>query len=424
MRIHHWFVPNRITWPASENDGWEGFITGGADGNNSQTVPTINSDGTVKTLKTYLGIPPTAVSRACNALPVRATNEIYNKRYRDQDLITERTSTDVTIPKIAWEKDDLTSARPWTQKGSDVTLPVGSDAPIHANVIEGGGVSVYSDQESEYRFLDPEVTTVDIGATQDTVGANRLYADLSAAGAVNINDFREAFAKQRYQEARARYGSRFTEYLRYLGIRPSDARLQEPEYLGGGTARLQFSEVLQTAGTTNGSGDGVGDLYGHGIAGVRTPRFRKFFEEHGYVITLLSIRPKAVYMNGVHREFLKQNKEDFFQKELASLGSQGVKRGQVYLDQTTFQDDWAFQDRYDEYRSHPSFIGQDFRTTLNSWHMGRVTSASTELNQSFVECDPSEDIFQAATNDTCWIMLNNRVVARRMVPKRANPRII
>jgi hypothetical protein len=90
-----------------------------------------------------------------------------------------------------------------------------------------------------------------------------LEADLSSATAASINELREAFALQRYKEARARYGSRYTEYLRYLGIRSSDARLQRPEYLGGGRQTIQFSEVLQTG--VDSSDAGVASLKGHGI---------------------------------------------------------------------------------------------------------------------------------------------------------------
>lgn len=39
-RIHHFFVPNRLTW-----SGWEDFITGGSDGagGSSGTYPTIDT---------------------------------------------------------------------------------------------------------------------------------------------------------------------------------------------------------------------------------------------------------------------------------------------------------------------------------------------------------------------------------------------
>ena len=111
-------------------------------------------------------------------------------------------------------------------------------------------------------------------------------------------------------EKRALYGSRYTEYLAYLGIAPDDASLHEPVYLGGGRQAIAFSEVLATA-YDSGSSTYVGDMKGHGISALRTNRFRKFFKEHGVFMTLLSVRPKAIYQNGLPRKFSRTDKEDF-----------------------------------------------------------------------------------------------------------------
>lgn len=426
-RIHHFFVPNRLTWPESENGGWEQFITGGPDGMNDQTVPFIGTRDNANTWLHYLGVPVTTLPGInVNALPLRAANMIYNEYYRDQDLVDARELDDWTIPNIAWEKDYFTTARPWAQKGPNVSLPIGENAPVF-------GVGVNDTTALEVQGFSNGMPDADNTHVFDTVGPDatykegsavgNLFADLSSNNMININEFRAGFAIQRYQEARARYGSRFTEYLRYLGITPSDARLQRPEYLGGGSTRLSFSEVLQTA---PGEADeaGVGDLYGHGIAGLRSNAYRKFFEEHGFIISMLSVRPKAIYQNGVHREFLKTTKEDYFQKELANLGQQEVLLGELYLDQADYEDTFGFQDRYDEYRTHPSWIGNDFRQLLNSWHLGRDLDGSVTLNEDFINCVPSKRIFQVEANDSLWCMINHKVVARRLVPKRAYPRIL
>ncbi len=421
VRIHHFFVPNRVVMPE-----WEDFITGGNDGAGEATsIPTLTSTATASNLHTYLGVPPIA-GIEYNSLPVLGANLIHEEYYRDQDLTPSRATGEQTLGFIAWEKDYFTTARPWTQRGPEVVLPLGDSAPIHTPAQENNNVSVFADQEAELRLLNaPGLVTIGsvVGAE-----ANALYADLSQAAGTNVNDVRTAFSLQRYQEARARYGARFTEYLRYLGITPSDARLQRPEYLGGGSARLNFSEVLQTSAKETPVADeaSVGDLYGHGIAGVRTNRYRKFFEEHGYVHTMLSVRPKSIYMNGIPREFVKTTKEDFYQKELANLGQQEVFNKEVAMAHAEPDDVFGYQDRYSEYRSHPSNVGQDFRTTLNSWHLGRDLDGSTALNDAFVRCHPSDRIYQVSRSvaDPLWIMANHHIVARRMVPKRANPRIL
>ena len=110
---------------------------------------------------------------------------------------------------------------------------------------------------------------------------------------------------QRYEEARARYGSRYTEYLRYLGVKSSDARLQRPEYLGGGSQTIQFSEVLQTSDEVASDTNFVGTMRGHGISAAKSNRYRRFIEEHGYVMSLLSVRPKS-YLYGRRTAHMEQ----------------------------------------------------------------------------------------------------------------------
>lgn len=437
-RIHHFFVPSRIVWPVTEDGvGWENFITGGKDGNNEVRVPTYNFnaaiDGEKKGVLQYLGVPPTSSGVLVNALPLRATNLIFNEYYRDQDLVTERELEDNSMMRCAWEKDYFTTARPWTQKGDDVTIP------INGAVIGDGGVSPSWEDITTSDDLGPTFSDFSTGGDEfglhvkqpggpgeeqvGFLGGAPIGASVLGAAA-SVNDFREAFAIQRYQEARARYGSRFTEYLRYLGITPSDARLQRPEYLGGGTSRLNFSEVLQTTPSSEPDTAGVGDLYGHGIAGARTNRYRKFFEEHGYIITMMSVRPKSIYVNGIPREWLKRFKEDYYQKELVHLGQQDISRREVYY-QADVTTDFGYQDRYDEYRTQWSQISQDFRDLLSSWHLGRIIDdAGATLNAEFIECDPSDRIFQVQTGDNLWCMINHHMVARRLVPKRARPKIL
>lgn len=434
VRIHHFFVPNRLTWPVTEDGvGWENFITGGPDGNNSVTVPTVNTGtgGSKKPLLQYLGVPPTTQNFTVSALPLRAVNLIINEYYRDQDLQPERTLSDNSLPFCAWEKDYFTTCRPWTQKGSDVTIPIsgevigtGQDSPQWEDEQGGPLGATFSDFGTGGDEFGLHVRQAgDPGIESVRFQANTpIGAQVISAGA-SVNDFREAFALQRYQEARARYGSRFTEYLRYLGITPSDARLQRPEYLGGGATRLNFSEVLQTTPSDSPDEAGVGDLYGHGIAGARTNRYRKFFEEHGYIISMMSVRPKTIYVNGVPREWLKRTKEDFYQRELVNLGQQPVSTREVAWDAE--ESVFGYQDRYDEYRTHWSQVSQDFRDLLSSWHLGRIIEGEgATLNAQFIQCRADDRIFQVEGVDNLWIMANHHIVARRLLPKRARPRIL
>jgi len=241
---------------------------------------------------------------------------------------------------------------------------------------------------------------------------------------VDVNTVREAFALQRYQEARARYGSRYTEYLRYLGVRSSDSRLQRPEYLGGGKQTISFSEVLQTAMTEGDADDyGVGVMRGHGISAMRSRRYRRFFEEHGLVLSLLSVRPRTMYGQGLDRMWSRSTKEDYFQKELEAIGQQEVLNKEVYFADSGPTDVFGYQDRYHDYRYIQSKVAGEFRSTLDYWHMARIFSGDVTLNSAFVSCDPTTRIYQVATNDVLWMMASHSIQARRMVNRNAYSRI-
>lgn len=426
-RIHHFFVPNRILW-----EQWEDFITGGADGFNADTVPRVTqtlidpgpNDGP---LLDYMGVPPVD-GLSVNALPVYAFNAIYNEYYRDQDLAPERGQGDMSIPQIAWEKDYFTTCRPWTQKGPDVTVPLGNKAPVVSQGLpptftndSGGNITTFNSSTGGSAGFVSQGSPIE--GQPFSWWEPYLETDLANATGGDINDIRKAFAIQRYQEARARYGSRYTEYLRYLGVTPMDARLQRPEYLGGGTTQLNFSEIMQTANGTD-PRFGVGDLYGHGIAAMRSNRYRRHIEEHGFIISLLSVRPKTVYNQAVNRKWLRTDKEDYFQKELAQIGQQAVSNLELYGPGKDEDTTFGYQDRYAEYREEWSGVSKEFRDTLNYWHMARDFTAQPVLNQSFTDCVPTKRIHNEQTADALWVTAQHKMVARRIVPRNASPRIL
>lgn len=433
VSISHWFVPNRLIW-----DEWEDFITGGPDGTGpSGAYPVIDTAVAEGDLYDYLGVPVDAVSRELCALPVRAYNAVYNEFFRDQDLITEVTEDTTDLQKVAWGKDYFTSARPWTQKGPAVSVPLGGTAPVtgigmQSDVgVSGSGVNIKEtgvvDREYGNRFPAWSTSGVNVEEDPSNVGYPYIFADLSNATGTDINEFRRAFALQRYQEARARYGSRYTEYLAYLGIRASDQRLQRPEFLGGGRAAVSFSEVLQTADRSDASPtnhSALGSLGGHGISAIRSRRYRRFFEEHGWVLTLMHVRPKAMYLTGLHKKWSRRTKEDYFQKELEAIGQQEVDNTELYSPNVALGTTFGYADRYREYREEPSYVSGEFRSTLDFWHLGRDFASAPTLNQAFVECDPSKRIFASSGTDTLWMMVNHNLQARRMVNRSAHARIL
>ena len=449
VTVHHWYIPTRLLW-----DDWEDFITGGPDGMNASIMPTITapSEGgfAIGSLADYMAIPSGIPDLEVCALPFRAYALLYNECYRDQDLEEELpislesgpdTTTNTTLQRCDWARDYFTTARPWPQKGPAVSVPVnltaaGKPSISATTTISGNGKPVFSTSNGN---VPGNLVNASDGITLSSNSANystlqwsnpALRASTSIdfqsgnpeLGSVDINQLREAFALQRFEEHRALYGSRYVEYLRYLGVKSSDARLQRPEYLGGSRQTIQFSEVLQTA---PGGDDPVGALKGHGIGAMRTNRYRRFFEEHGYVITVMMVRPISVYMQGLSRMWNRRVKEDYYQRELQHIGQQEVLTKELYAGSdagpTAGDVVFGYQNRYDEYRWHESYVSGEFRTILNSWHMARDFANEPVLNADFINAVPTTRIFAAQQNDTLYCMANHSIQARRLMAKYGNP---
>ncbi|WP_373755074.1 major capsid protein, partial [Jeotgalibaca porci] len=305
---HFFFVPNRLIF-----DKWEEFITGGESGQSEVLFPTLsNCDINPRDLGDYLGLPNMRNlgnespdnSNVISRLPFNAYNLIYNEYYRDQNLIEpieinkgegneafgnqERYKI---LRKRAWQHDYFTSALPFAQKGEAVRLPIQGQADVkyqHSNTADiirnlDGTLSTSGADRHLISKTDADLA-IETGAGNPTKDVNidnshNLVVDLESATQSTITDLRRAFKLQEWLEKNARAGSRYVEsILAHFGVRSSDARLQRPEYLGGGMSPVLISEVLQTAPTQESTP--LAEMAGHGINVNKNHSFNKFFEEH------------------------------------------------------------------------------------------------------------------------------------------------
>jgi hypothetical protein len=413
------FVPTRVI-----DDTFPDFITGGEDGNDTTTLPTISTGTAAKgTIYDYLNIP-IKNSLSFLAHPVRAYNSVYNELFRDPDLQqTEVTEDSTDIQFVQWERDYFTLARPSEQKGTAVTISLGDEAPIKYGANIAG--TDYEDQFAVYhpssgaqwaRGATAGVDTAQLVSGTDT---GNLKADLNSATGIPINDLREAWAFHEYQENRYKYGSRFVEYCEYLfGGNVGDARLQRPELLGSSSVDINISEVLQTA-PDSGTSTNVGELKGHGIAGIRGRNAIKHFGEHGQLLGLMYIRPESIYFEGIPRKFSRASKEDFYQPEFARIGAQPILKQELYADGTgTDAETYGYTPRYREYSENLSRISGDFRDVLDTWHLARQLGTHPTLNSAHISTSGTirnADIFASTTNDTIYVTTYNRLHARRIV---------
>lgn len=473
---HYFFVPNRLVW----ND-WETFITQGIDGEQKPVFPKFDlnmlsysmllRDGMFRdgSLWDYLGLPsigkigtladdkasPNSVNVpqvgfTVSALPFRAYQLIYNEYYRDQNL-TEPISFSLdsgeiliadlrnllTLRRRAWEKDYFTSALPWLQRGPEVTVPVGGDQFSTVTLDRTAGNQIVLNNNG--RAADGELFAPGTAGVTGTLGWKNesgsssgpawldpngtLKVDTSQLG-VNINDLRTSNALQRWFERNARGGSRYIEQiLSHFGVRSSDARLQRPQFLGGGRMPISVSEVLQTSSTDETSPQA--NMAGHGISAGVNNGFKHYFEEHGYIIGIMSITPRSGYQQGVPRDFTKFDNMDFYFPEFAHLSEQEIKNKEIYLsDDVNYNEGtFGYTPRYAEYKYKASESHGDFRGNLAYWHLNRIFADKPNLNTTFVECNPSNRVFATSEteDDKFWVQLYQDVRALRLMPKYGTP---
>ncbi|AXH75774.1 MAG: major capsid protein [Microviridae sp.] len=412
------FVPSRLLWTH-----WENFCGEQANPGDTiaYTIPQVVSAAggfVVGSLYDYFGLPTVGQvlggnTVSVNVLPVRAYQFIYQEWFRDENLQNSVTSFPVgdgpdsvgayVLLRRNKKHDYFTSCLPWPLKGGvEVPMPIGLTAPV---IPSGSAVAPQfkkgagptptltiqaASAASPVNTLQGSVSAAWAAGDNLNWGTTNLVADLASATGATINAMRLAVTTQQFLERDARGGTRYTESLRsHFGVTPEDARLQRPEYIGGGCSPVVVHSVPQTAAA---GASPVGALAAASVVNGGH-HFSYHATEHGYIIGLAHVGADLTYQQGVRKLWSRSTRYDFYWPAFAHLGEQAVLNREIYADGSANDAVvFGYQERWAEYRHFPSQITGLFKSrsagTIDPWHLAQNFATLPTLNTTFIQDTP------------------------------------
>lgn len=422
----YFFVPLRLVWNNFQKFMGEQLSPGDSV---SYTTPQIVSPAggwLAESMSDYFGLPINVAGLSVCSFWHRSYNLIWNSWFRDENLQApfnvalgdgpDAAADYQNLQKRGKRHDYFTSCLPFAQKGTAISIPLGTSAPLTAvawnqnivrNITTGTPIANVAALGSNASGGLIQVA----GAVPAALDINVLnyVVDLTTATAATINSLRLAFQTQRMLERDARGGTRYTELVKsHFGVTSPDARLQRPEFLGGRSTPITISTVPQTS-AASAQPTPQGNLAAFALGTNARDGFVKSFTEHGVIIGLCMVRADLTYQQGVPKMFSRQTRLDFYFPALAHLGEQAVLNKEIYADGSA--NDalvFGYQERFAEYRYANSKVTGKLRSTystpLDVWHLAQKFTVLPTLSDTFIKETMPITRIEAVTTQPAFVM--------------------
>lgn len=377
----------------------------------------------------YMGLPIEGINgidvttllqiiKEVDAMPFMAYYRTWYEYFRDQDLQNQdkynyKLPTNgnpqngeyfdmqqlLMLKPKAIEKDWLSTAREWQQKGVVPAIPLEGIAPINlynsTNPASEGKPSLTLEEglglglgASTSKGIDLAIDGVNpanpvsitfgspkTGLEAPTSNVGQLIADLETALGLGVTPIaqREVLAMQHQAERMARGGNRYIDILDInFGVTIPDSVIQNPEYLGGWGTPVIISEVLKTsAGDTDLEPQGA--LAGHGVASGYGTMAEYHAVEPMILTVIIVAMPKTILYQGIDRFWDKKTRYDYVWPDFVSMSEAGIKRKElaVFGGQTTVEmnDIIGYQEQYYNYKTGKNKLTGKMRTSLKNWQL-------------------------------------------------------
>lgn len=427
------YVPERLCW---ENHPY--FIGAVKDPNKEQSYMTPQIEipaekNTAGSLFNLLSASRINKKVKVSKIPFVAHNLIYNEYFRDSDCespkkvdITDADGvlTDYDLYRIHKSRDYFTNSTRDITKGTDVTIPIGTTAPVTGNgktlglsdgERKGGLILTNTDDNSNIARTD--LFNVPYGTLKSNIDHNKdlrsnrglgvtvnkdesgLIARLDQAAGAQIDALRQAIMINEYQEALNRGGTKYVDIMRNIyDVTIPDLTIQRPMYLGGTSKPFYTNPVVQTSGSQiTGSQTPQGNIAGYGTGGDSGRIINASFIEFGYVIGYCVIKAQPQYQQGIDRAWLEKDKFDYFNPFFNNASDQPIFREEIFLEDYDAVDSnneeynkkiFGYIGRNDHMRYNRNEIAgemnSEYQYTLDIWHYAEKFENAPENNADFM----------------------------------------